>query len=86
MTAASCSCGFTELDDETMTDHLHSVFEPDDRKGTDGQLHEEGEHLACWCGFAAATPEDLDDHFLAVFTPGDGIGRDGKKHEVTGGA
>jgi hypothetical protein len=86
MTAASCSCGFTELDDETITDHLHSVFGPDDRKGADGQVHEEGERLTCWCGLAAATPDDLDDHFLKVFTPSDGIGRDGQRHEATGGA
>jgi hypothetical protein len=79
--AGLCSCGFTELADESMTDHLLQVFTPDDAIGRDGQRHEEGESLACFCGFTAATTEELDDHFLAAFTPADAIARDGKQHK-----
>jgi hypothetical protein len=86
MTAAKCSCGFTELADETVTDHLLLAFEPDDRTGTDGQVHEEGEPLTCACGFAASTPDDLDSHLLKAFTPPDAIGGDGNKHEAIDGA
>jgi hypothetical protein len=54
---------------------------PDDEKGTDGQVHLEGErNLTCLCGLVAAAPAELDAHFAAVFTPADAIGRDGKKH------
>lgn len=81
MIAAQCACGFTELDDEEITDHLNRVFEPDDLTGSDGLAHEERDHLTCACGFSAITPEELDAHFLKVFTPGDAIGRDGRKHE-----
>jgi serine/threonine-protein kinase RsbW len=86
MTAAKCLCGFTELADESVTDHLLLVFEPEDRKGTDGLVHEEGEPLACVCGFAASTPDDLDEHLLKAFTPDDAIGRDGTRHEAIDGA
>jgi hypothetical protein len=82
MTAARCTCSFTELDDEEIVDHLLSVFEPDDHRGTDGQVHLEGDRLACLCGVTAITTEDLDAHLLNAFTPVDAIGRDGKKHEV----
>jgi hypothetical protein len=82
MVTAQCSCGFTEFDDEDITDHLHLVFEPDDRVGSDGQVHGEGDHLTCACGLAAITAEELDAHLLKVFTPDDAIGRDGKRHEA----
>jgi hypothetical protein len=82
MVSAQCSCGFTELDDEDITDHLHLVFEPDDRMGNDGQVHEEKDRLTCACGLAAITAEELDFHLLKVFTPDDAIGRDGKRHEA----
>jgi hypothetical protein len=85
MTTASCVCGFTELADETVTDHLLVVFEPDDRTGADGQVHEEGDRLVCVCGYAASTPDDLDMHFLNAFTPGDAIGRDGTRHQAADG-
>ena len=86
MTTARCTCGFTELADETITDHLLLAFEPADRTGTDGLVHEEGQPLACACGFAASTPDDLDSHLLKAFTPPDAIGGDGNKHEVIDGA
>ncbi|HTU72934.1 MAG TPA: hypothetical protein VMG38_05390 [Trebonia sp.] len=81
MIAAQCGCGFTELADEEIIDHLNLVFEPDDLTGNDGQAHEERNRLTCACGFGAITSEDLDSHFLKVFTPGDAIGRDGRKHQ-----
>jgi hypothetical protein len=83
MIAAGCGCGFTELADEEIIDHLNLVFEPDDLKGNDGLAHEERDRLTCACGFAAITSEELDSHFLKVFTPGDAIGRDGRRHEPT---
>jgi hypothetical protein len=81
MIAARCACGFTELDDEEITDHLNLVFEPDDLKGNDGRVHEERDRLTCACGFPAITSQELDAHLLKVFTPGDAIGRDGRRHE-----
>jgi hypothetical protein len=84
MVAARCSCGFAELADEEMTDHLLSVFEPDDLKGNDGQVHEERGCLACACGLSAITTEELDAHFLKTFIPADVIGRDGQRHEPVG--
>ena len=80
MTASKCLCGFTELADETLTDHLLRVFGPDDMRGGDGQVHEEGAGLACFCGFAADAADILDEHFRTVFTPDDAIGNDGAKH------
>jgi hypothetical protein len=80
MMAAQCSCGFTELADEEITDHLQLVFEPGDLRGNDGLIHEERDHLACACGLSAITTEELDAHLLAVFTPGDAIGCDGRRH------
>ena len=77
-----CSCGFTETDAETLTDHLLEVFTPEDNKGNDARLHEEGAlALACVCGLVAPSPEELDSHFLRVFTPPDLIGADGKRHK-----
>ena len=81
MMAASCSCGFTELADENLTDHLLQVFEPDEHQGNGAVVHQEGDRLTCLCGLPATTPEELDAHFLQVFTPADAIGRDGHKHE-----
>jgi hypothetical protein len=82
MIVIQCSCGFKELDDEEVSDHLHQVFTPDDAMGTDGQVHEERGRLTCACGLVAATPDELDTHLLKVFMPADLIGRDGRKHEV----
>jgi hypothetical protein len=84
MTAARCTCGFTELADEEMTDHLLRVFEPDDHMGNDGLAHEERERLTCACGSTTSTPEQLDSHFLKVFTPDNAIGSDGHRHEPVG--
>src|SRR5260370_38483640 len=36
MVAVQCSCGFTELDDEMITDHLQQSFAPDNLTGNDG--------------------------------------------------
>jgi hypothetical protein len=86
MTATRCTCGFTELDDEEITDHLHLVFDPDDHRGNDGLIHEEGNPLTCLCGFDAISPEELDAHFLKVFISDDTVGRDGLRHEPAEGA
>ena len=59
MTAARCSCGFTELADEELNDHLLRVFEPDDRMGNDGVAHEERDRLTCACGLTASTSEEM---------------------------
>lgn len=85
MIAARCSCGFTELEDEQITDHLQQAFESRHMTGNDGQVHLEGMSLACFCGFTAITPEELDTHLLKAFAPNDAIGRDGQKHEAING-
>jgi hypothetical protein len=84
MMAGQCSCGFTELADESITDHLLQVFTPDDAIGRDGKRHEETEGLACLCGLTAATTGELDEHFLEVFTPDAAIASDGKQHKAIG--
>lgn len=81
MTATRCTCGFTELADEELMDHLLWVLEPDDQMGNDGLVHEERERLACACGVAAVTAEELDAHFITVFTAADATSRDGQRHE-----
>jgi hypothetical protein len=86
MIVLQCSCGFKELDDEEIIDHLELVFEAEDSRGKDGLVHEERDLLTCFCGFAAITSEELDTHFLAVFTPNDAIGSDGERHEADCGA
>ena len=86
MTTAQCSCGFKELGDEEIIDHLLHVFEPNDHRDHDSPVHEERNPLTCACGFAAVTAEELDSHLLKAFTPGDAIGRDGQKHEADCGA
>jgi hypothetical protein len=86
MVPALCSCGFEELPDEGLTDHLHNVFDPDDPMGNDGLVHEERERMVCACGLSAVTPEQLDAHLLDVFTPGDAVGRDGRRHVAMGDA
>ena len=78
-----CSCGFAELDDESVTDHLQAAFTPDDLVGNDGQVHEESKTRTCFCGYAATTSDEFDAHILKVFTPADFIGRDGLRHEVS---
>jgi hypothetical protein len=82
MISARCTCGFSELADEEMTDHLLLVFEPADRIGNDGLAHEERGHLTCACGFSAITTEEFDEHILKAFTPSDAIGSDGRRHEL----
>jgi hypothetical protein len=82
MAATSCSCGFTELADESITDHLLQAFEPEGSRGNDGQAHEERGLRTCACGLTASTAGELDRHFLAVFTPADAVGRDGRRHEA----
>jgi hypothetical protein len=84
--AVQCLCGFTELADEEITDHLELVFEPGDLTGSDGRVHEETGSLACSCGLAAITSEGLDRHFLAVFTPAGAVGPDGRVHQAVGAA
>jgi hypothetical protein len=81
MPILQCSCGFAETADETLTDHLLAAFTPEDCRGADGQVHEEGELGRCLCGVAVAAPGALDDHFLAVFTPVGSIGRDDTEHQ-----
>jgi hypothetical protein len=78
--AARCSCGFTEMRDEEIGDHLLEVFEPDDLRGGDGLVHEEYDVLACACGQSFAAPGEFDVHLLTAFTPADGVGRDGRRH------
>jgi hypothetical protein len=85
MIVAACSCGFRELDDEGLIDHLQLMFEPVSHEGHDGQVHEEKASLTCSCGLAAVTINELDQHFLKVFTPDDATGRDGQRHEATDG-
>jgi hypothetical protein len=81
MTATGCSCGFTDLADESLTDHLERVFTPEDAIGQDGRVHEEGDNLTCSCGAATATSAQMDQHFLAAFTPSSRTGSDGQRHE-----
>ena len=81
MTGARCACGFAELADEELIDHLLGVFEPDDHIGHDGLVHEERDRLTCACGFTGTTPDEFDAHVLKAFAPGDGIGRDGRRHQ-----
>jgi hypothetical protein len=75
--ATRCLCGFTEVADETLTDHLLFVFTPADSRGPDGVVHDEGTVRTCLCGFYG----QLDVHFLTAFTPTDAIGSDGHKHQ-----
>ncbi|HEX4831344.1 MAG TPA: hypothetical protein VH478_09665 [Trebonia sp.] len=82
MIAARCLCGFTAQGDETLEDHLLSVFAPQNAVGADGQFHDETTQCACVCGFTAPAPDGLDAHFLAAFTPADRIGDDGQEHGI----
>jgi hypothetical protein len=81
MLAMRCACGFEELADEQLIDHLLAVFEPADAVGTNGEIHEEMVGRACSCGFFAISGSEMDTHFLAVFTPVGLAGRDGRTHE-----
>jgi hypothetical protein len=81
MLATRCACGFRELRDEQVIDHLLAVFESADAIGADGKNHEEMASLACSCGFPAVSGEEMDRHFLAVFAPSGRLGRDGRRHE-----
>jgi hypothetical protein len=85
MTTVQCACGFRELADEMVLDHLHRVFEAGDGKGNDGLVYEEGDRQACLCGYAADTTDDLDQHLLKSFAPRDGLGRDGQWDAVVTG-
>jgi hypothetical protein len=80
MPIARCLCGFAELADETMADHLAVAFTPDDCVGIDGQVHEELPGCACACGFPGGSAGEIEGHLMAAFTPGDGIGLDGRRH------
>jgi len=82
MIATKCLCGFEELPDERLIDHLLEVFEPDDAIGNDGEMHEETSRLRCSCGAVSTTSESLDEHMLRIFTPDDAVGRDGHRHEA----
>ena len=82
MVALRCSCGFTELGDEEIIDHLHEVFESWDLRGNDGQVHQETDLRTCACGLVAITSEELDAHLLKAFTPVDAIAPDGMEHRV----
>jgi hypothetical protein len=64
-----------------LIDHILEVFVPEDALATDGQAHDEVEHLACACGFTAIVGHELDEHFLEVFTPVGCIGPDRRRHE-----
>jgi hypothetical protein len=77
-----CRCGFMELADETIADHLAVAFTPDNCVGNDGKVHEELSGRACACGFATGSAGDLEAHLMASFTPDDGTGLDGKRHEA----
>ena len=77
--ATTCVCGFTELADEVLVDHLSLMFTPDDSTGNDGVVHEELDTRACSCGFSG-TSDEIGAHMLAAFTPANGIGHDGKAH------
>ena len=79
--ATQCACGFKELADEQVIDHLLAIFEPADAVGTDGKIHEGMAARACSCGFSAISGDEMDAHFLAAFTPADQVGRDGHTHE-----
>jgi hypothetical protein len=83
MTAVACTCGFKDLPDESLLDHMLHVFTPDDATGLDGQVHEEGPLRTCSCGVTTATTAEMDAHFTSAFTPADHIGRDGTRHEAT---
>jgi hypothetical protein len=80
--ATQCACGFTELSDETLFDHLALAFTPDDAAGNDGREHEELRGRACACGLPGGTREELERHLMAAFTPADRIGLDGREHGV----
>jgi hypothetical protein len=82
MIVARCSCGFAELADESLADHLLHAFVPDDSIAPDGQVHEETDRLTCRCGLAASTTAELDIHFFQVFTPANAVDRAGRKHAV----
>jgi hypothetical protein len=84
MLATRCACGFKELADEQVIDHLLAAFEPTGAVGADGKVHEEIAGLACSCGFSGISGEELDAHFLAAFTPVGKVGRDGRRHEPVG--
>jgi hypothetical protein len=85
MVILQCLCGFTELADESLTDHLHRVFAPQNGIGRDGEVHDEASDCACLCGLRTDTAVELDEHFLAVFTPDDAIGDDGQQHGLLEG-
>jgi hypothetical protein len=79
--ATRCACGFEQLADEQLIDHILAAFEPADAVGTDGKVHEEMAGQTCSCGFSAVSGDEMEAHFLAVFTPAGSVGRDGRAHE-----
>ncbi len=82
MLARRCACGFEELEDEQVIDHLLAVFESPDSAGADSLVHLEMALKACSCGLSFASGGEMDAHFLAVFMPVDSVGSDGRKHEA----
>jgi hypothetical protein len=80
--ATQCACGFEELADEQVVDHLLAVLEPADAIGTDGKIHEEMANLVCSCGIASISGDGMDAHFLVAYTPADSVGNDGRTHEA----
>jgi hypothetical protein len=81
MLATHCACGFEELAEEQVIDHLLAAFEPVNDVGADGKVHEEMDSRTCSCGFSAISGNAMDAHFLAAFTPADRVGSDGRRHE-----
>ena len=79
--ATQCACGFAELADEQVIDHVLAAFESADAVGADSKIHEEMAARACSCGFSAISCAEMDAHFLAAFTPAGHVGRDGRTHE-----
>jgi hypothetical protein len=75
-----CSCGFASDQEMGLTDHLLEIFVPEDAVDSDGQRHDEMEHLACACGFTATAGREMDRHLLGIFMPTDHIGLDGREH------
>jgi hypothetical protein len=83
--ATRCGCGFERLEDEEVSDHLLTVFVPDDGVGPDGQVHQEENLRTCSCGFTAVQGAEFDTHLLAIFTPANCVDRTGVRHSPLGG-
>jgi len=82
--ATQCACGFEQLADEQLIDHMLAAFESPGAVGADGKIHDELAGQACSCGFLALSGDEMESHFLAIFTPVGSVGRDGRVHEPLG--